>query len=174
MEKKFWTVPKKVILVIMLAIWASWMFGGSHPLDKSIDLPKPMASNGDIDTAYLQKLYVIYNDQYFDNRLTKTPEINVELNSEDMADTQCDDSAADCEIRFNLHYTAAPRVAQQALLHEMCHIRNWSKNLPQDRPAFMDQKAYDHNRGWRTCMLALDAAGAFRQINIDYYREEVR
>ena len=163
------TVKDIIILTILLAVLTSLLFGCSSPEPVSISEPSPV--NGDTDVTYLKQLYKTYNEEFFNNHLPKDTEITTELGGvDDMANTWCkkDDGTA-CKIQFNLHYVAAPRSAQATLLHEMCHVRVWSKVLPDARPAIIDQNVYYHGRTWRSCMLAVDAAGAFRQINIDYY-----
>lgn len=173
MSKKFWTVWKQIAFTIMLAILAVVLFGCSPPSEKFVDVPLPSASNGETDAAYLQHLYEIYNEQYFQNHLDKAPKINIELTGNNMADTWCDNpDGTGCAIRFNMHYVAAPRVGQTTILHEMCHIKVWPQTFA-NQP-LLPSTVYDHGRSWRSCMLALDMQGAFRQINIDFYNEEVR
>ncbi len=171
--KKFWTIPMKIALTIALAVLFFWLFGCSCPQEINVVyLPVPLSASGDTDVQFLQSSYRNFNEQYFNNHLDKNTKISVELGGENMADTWCDnDDGTGCTIKFNLHYVASPRVGQSTLLHEMCHVKIWSKNLPQNRPEFTDQQHYDHGRLWRTCMLNLDSQGAFREINIDYYRE---
>lgn len=166
MLKPFWTLPKKVVFTILLAVLAFWLFGCCPSVSTT--------SHGETDTAYLQQLFAIYNDQYFNNHLPKVPKIDTENGGPDMADSWCDDEqGTSCHISFNLHYTAAPRTSQAVLLHEMCHIKVWSKDLAKNKPAMMSESEYFHGHLWRSCMLSLDSEGAFREINIDYYQEEL-
>ena len=171
----FWTTPKKVVLVVILAVLSSWLLGCQRSKEKFVPLPAPTASNGDTDAAYLERLYETYNDQYFGNRLTRTPIIDVENEGPDMADSWCDNQdGTGCHISFDLHYTAAPRTAQSVLLHEMCHIKTWSFYADKKVPPGSDYSRLFHGKEWRGCMLSLDAQGAFREINIDYYYENLK
>lgn len=165
----FWTLGKKMAVTIILAIFVWWLFGCSRPQKLA------MEGDHDIDAIYLQRLYASYNEQYFGNRLTKTPKIDIENGGPDMADTWCDnEDGTGCHISFYMHYSAAPRVAQSVLLHEMCHVKTWSKSLDKDRPVMVELQTFAHGTPWRSCMLGLDAEGAFREINIDFYTEKVR
>ena len=170
--KPFWTTWKKIVFTIALAVLFWALLGCSQPYHETvIEIATPATSNGDTDAAFLQHAYASYNDQLFGNHLTKTPKIDVDLHNSDMANTTCDDDGTNCTLSFNLKYVAAPRAAQAVLLHEMCHIKVWSKHLSNEHDAGSE---FYHDRSWRTCMLGLDAQGAFRQINIDYYHEEIR
>jgi hypothetical protein len=170
---KFWTLPKKIAFTVALGVIA-WMLFGCGSRDKFFPTPLPSTTGGDTDAMYLQHLYATYNEQYFQNRLTLTPVITVDLTGPNEADTGCDgNDGTGCTIRFNLHYTAAPRTAQSVLLHEMCHIKVWKTHVSTDSFPPDPASEFYHDRSWRSCMLSLDAEGAFRVINIDYYREDV-
>jgi hypothetical protein len=172
---QFWTTPKKIAFTIALAVIV-WMLVGCNPYanDKFFPMPLPSPSGGDTDAMYLQHLYATYNEQYFHNRLTTTPYITMDLANENEADTECTgDDGSGCTIRFNLHYVAAPRTAQSVLLHEMCHIKVWKTHISQAVFPPDSSSEFYHDRVWRSCMLSLDAEGAFRVINIDYYREDI-
>jgi SprT-like family len=175
-QSTFWTTPKKIAFTIILAVAVWYMFGcANHPHDIYVDIPAPTTSNHDTDAAYLQHLYETYNEQYFGSHLTLTPKITVvdETNTY-MADTECKgDDGTDCTLTFNLHYVAAPRTAQSTLLHEMCHIKVWNKHLVKGAFPPDPGSEFYHDRSWRACMLGVDAAGAFRQINIDFYHEDI-
>lgn len=109
--------------------------------------------------------YAGANDEYFGGKLPKNVTITLdETNSGFMASTMVH-SDGTFWIQFNPKYTAAERVANITLLHEMCHIKVW----PQTHD---DMFADDHGPLWRGCMLSLDAQGAFRQQIIDGYREK--
>jgi len=173
--KPFWTTWKKVVFTIALAVAFWLLFGCSgHSRDTIVETAAPTSSNGDTDAVFLRHTYTSYNEQLFGNHLTKTPKIDVDLHNNDMADTTCEnDDGTDCTLSFNLRYVAAPRAAQTVLLHEMCHIKLWSKHLAPSGEHDAGSEFY-HDRSWRACMLSLDASGAFRQINIDYYHEEMK
>ena len=169
---KFWTTPKKIVLTIVLAVIASWLFGcNSQPQYSAgsiyVDVAPPA---GDTDEPYLQRLYAGYNDLYFDNKLPKDTQFFNTLGGSNMADTVCDDLGQNCIMRFNPHYTAAPRTAESTMLHEMCHVKVWTRLLDSNRPAMQDQKEYAHSKPWQSCMLILDTEGALRRNQIDYYQ----
>lgn len=165
-QKKFWTLPKKIAFTIALAIliWALFGCARSIHVDESV-------GSADTDAAFLQREYASYNDQLFGNHLTKTPKIDTDLHSDSMADTTCVNDGTNCTLSFNLHYVAAPRIADIVLLHEMCHIKLWSKHMPPPGESPNSGSEFYHDRSWRACMLSLDLNGAFRNINIDYYHE---
>ena len=158
----------KIIITIILAVICSALFGcaessdptPAHPGDRYVMVP----IGGDETTVeFLQDSYRIYNEEYFHNRLTKTPKIRIVNNMEAMADTVCDFGS--CTMRFNPRYSAAPRVASLNLLHEMCHIKVWGQE---------GVGGNSHDRVWRSCMLSLDMQGAFRELLIDRYQEDMR
>ena len=160
--------------MIILAVIVSLLFGCSRPEPTY----EPMLSSGGIEIVSsletsedsLARMYVAYNDLYFDNKLPTETKVFYTLGGENMADTECDDSGRNCVMRFNPHYTAANRVAEATMLHEMCHVKVWTRLLESNRPPMVDQRVYDHSKPWQSCMLSLDSMGAFRQINIDLYQ----
>jgi len=166
------TTREKVLLTILLAVLFSWAVGCSQPsmLSSGIIIIDPNPPIGDVDELYLKQVYASYNDLYFDNKLPKDTKISNDLGGLDMADTLCDEAGQNCVVRFNPHWTAAPRVSESVMLHEMCHIRVWTKLLEKDRPEIMNRVVYNHSKPWQSCMLVLDAEGAFRRNNIDYYQ----
>lgn len=170
--KVFWTTPKKIAITILLALLASALFGCASVSEQAVRFPPRTENNGDTDLDFLKKSYSAYNSGYFNDKLSKNTRISYDLGGLDMADTACDNNGDYCVMRFNPHYVAAPRVANGVMLHEMCHIKTWTKSLEADRPAMQDKSRYDHNKSWRSCMLELDMHDAFREINIDYYTEK--
>jgi hypothetical protein len=138
----------KIVLTIILAALCVAIFGCASP----------QTSRGEINLQYLRDTYASYNELYFHNRL-KPAEIEIG-DSDYMATTLCGNGGADCRIRFNPRYTLAPRVASITMLHEMCHVKYWGEDT-------------DHGKLWRSCMLQLDAVGAFREILIDNYSEDL-
>lgn len=158
----------KILLVIALAVFVSsglcvesiWMRGTSEsPVFQNVTFAPTVA----VTEAYLKKLYAIDNETFFQNKLLKNPSIDL-LEEHDMASTMCHENGS-CELKFNLRYVAAPRVAMFTMLHEQCHIKTWGKDLDT-----LGQEIA-HGKLWRSCMLQLDMQGAFREIIIDNYSE---
>jgi hypothetical protein len=170
--KPFWTTWKKIAVTILLAVIAFLLFGCSSPSPVPCDTTN---EGQQTSVPFLEAQYHAYNESYFSNRLPAHVDIALDLGGDRMAETWCKDrDGQDCQIRFNMRYSAAERTSLEVLAHEMCHMKVWSKNLPQDKPEFQTQLQYDHNRIWRSCMVELDSAGLFRDIIIDNYDEEVR
>jgi hypothetical protein len=172
------TTREKVLITILLAVIASWLFGcGKGPehstrhnpcfLEHFVTIPAPTNADRLPDAAYFQSAYAVYNDAYFQNKLPKVITIDLlEPNNEFMASTMCDVAGTVCTIHFNMKYVSADRVAKLTLKHEMCHVKTWMKDM--DSLGVQN----DHGRVWRACMLQLDMQGAFRQDIIDGYAEE--
>lgn len=164
----------KILLVVFLGVLASWLFGCSDTPTYSsgqivVDF-HPETTTGDVDEPFLRQLYSSYNDLYFDNKLPKDTTVALSLGGNLMADTGCEnDNGTECEIRVNPHFVVAGRTAENVMLHEMCHEKVWSRTLEANRSPMEDKWAYDHGKAWQSCMLSLDAMGAFRKINIDNY-----
>lgn len=175
-QPTFWTTPKKIAITIALTVLVWMLFGCAYPshADILVETAAHATLNGDTDAAFLQHEYASFNDQLFGNHLTKTPKIDIDLHNTDMADTTCTNDGTDCTLSFNMRYVAAPRIAESILLHEMCHIKVWSKHLPPSGENPNPGSEFYHDRSWRACMLSLDSSGAFRQINIDFYHEDIR
>ena len=178
MNKRFWTNPKKAALAIILGILAWFLFGRTPEQDEPqrevhtgvfVNLAEPKSET---TVEFIQQAYVAYNQAYFQDKLPKDTKISLDPQAIGMADTGCDnnlgDMGIDCTMRFDLKYVLAPRTAESTLLHEMCHIKTWAKTQADTRPEGVSREEWDHNKYWRGCMLSLDAAGAFREINIDY------
>lgn len=153
-------IRDKVLLAVALAVLTVWLFGCGQE-----NIPAPAAdSSHDVSVGFLQHLYSVYNDGYFQNKLTKAPVIDMlETNPNFMASTMCQDGS--CVIHFNKHFTAAHRVARFTMLHEMCHVKTWDTEVD----VFGGQVL--HGKSWRACMISLDTRGAFREIIIDNYTE---
>ncbi len=146
----------KALLAVVLAVICWWLFGcGGGPENPST----PIVANDAVTVSYLEKLYATDNEEFFRNKLPKNPRIDTALLEEwSMATTMCSDDGKDCVVKFNLKYVAAQRVADFTMLHEMCHIKVWEKEVV-------------HGKLWRSCMLQLDQVGVFREIIIDNYLE---
>ena len=152
----------KILLTILLAVLAVLLFGCRKPesgpevvvANAAIYTPKST-----VTTAYLEDLYKTDNETFFQNKLPSVSINLLEMKGTAMATTVCDESATECELKFNLKYVAAKRVANFTMLHEMCHVKTWDKDSD------------SHGKVWRTCMLQLDSVGAFREILIDNYSE---
>ncbi len=151
----------KALLAIVLAVICWWLFGcGGGPKIPST----PIVANDAVTVSYLEKLYATDNEEFFRNKLPKNPRIDL-LEEQNMATTMCSDDGKDCVVKFNLKYVAARRVADFTILHEMCHIKVWGKEVDD-----FGQKVI-HGKLWRSCMLQLDQVGVFREIIIDNYQE---
>lgn len=159
----------KIFLAVGLAILAAWLLGCQGP-SREHYVSTPSITGDEVNVAYLEKTYASYNDGYFQNKLTKTPKIDFQEPTKNyMATTMCHDDGS-CSIHFNLKYTIAPRNASVTLLHEMCHIETWETDVVKFAG---ETEQADHGKVWRACMLRLDAEGAFREIIIDNYAEEM-
>lgn len=159
----------KIVITVLLAILCSWLFGcgGEH----LVPLPRPSLPHGEVDAAYLESLYEVYNVGYFDSKLPKVVVIDMlEANPDFMASTM-KNADGTFVIKFNPHFVVAVRTAELTMQHEMCHVKTWDM----DTTDFGGKTVIvDHGRHWRTCMLELDAQGANRQVLIDNYFEAVR
>lgn len=171
--KAQWTTGKKVAITIILAVICWALFGCAESPGAQSGGTFPSQTSTDTDQAFLRKMYFNYNMTYFENKLPHDTVIKYDLGDGDQADTSClGNDGTDCTIRFNPHFVAAQRNAEIVLLHEMCHIKVWSKTLIGDMPPSADRSRYDHGRVWRACMVQLDSQDAFRDIVIDYYGEK--
>jgi hypothetical protein len=165
------------VLAIILGILAFLLFGQKNEQEEQpkvetslyVELIQP---DQDTTIELLLARYREFNDAYFQGKLPKDTQIIFSDDAHGMADTGCTDAdgtmGIDCAIRFKQRYVLAPRHAESTLLHEMCHIKTWTKTQQDSRPAGVEQVRWDHNKFWRGCMLNLDSQGAFRSINIDY------
>jgi len=125
----------------------------------------PDLKGSDTTLAWLQGIYPLFNDAYFENKLPQDVEIDLlEHDPNSMATTDCTSSNKNCKIHFNYKYVVAPRNAELTMLHEMCHIPTFDEHVP----GASGQVAL-HGPHWRICMLKLDIQGAFRYILIDGY-----
>src|SRR6266446_2808391 len=122
----------KILLTIALAVLVWSLFGCGDPEGPGgSEAPAPSAvifTKTIVTTVYLKDLYRIDNERFFQNKLPKDTEINL-FEETDMASTVCQEDIAGCEIRFNLKYVGAKRVAEFTMLHEQCHIKIWNKEL---------------------------------------------
>ena len=150
---------KKLFIVLALVLCGWWMLGcGSNEKRAATSILVP-----EVTTAYLKNLYAIDNERYFQNSLPKDPDIDM-TEKLYMASTVCEDGS--CVLKFNPRYTSAFRIADFTMLHEQCHIKTWGMEIDP-----ITKKEVVHGKVWRSCMLQLDAAGAFREIIIDNYSE---
>ena len=142
----------KIVLTIALAGLTFWLGQIAH-------CPAHLDSFNGLEHKNLYQLYDGYNDEYFDNKLPKNTVIDWDETGDYMATTNLLPDGR-FHIAFNPHYITAMRVARTSMLHEMCHIQTWGE---------LDYQTGRHGPQWRTCMLGLDAAGAWRREMIDYY-----
>jgi hypothetical protein len=154
---------KKLFIVLALVLCGWWMLGcGSESPTPSV-ATVPVAVIPEVDISYLTNLYAEDNERYFQNRLPKDPSIVIlDKKDRNMATSSCQEDG--CVLEFNIRYTAAFRVAAFTMLHEQCHIKTGTQEK-QINPT--TGKPFVHGKVWRTCMLQLDAQGAFREIIID-------
>lgn len=160
------TTLQKVLLTILLAVAVVLLLGsGPHWREHLVEIEPPHTADGTTDTEFLQRIFRIYNHEYFHDRLN-TPRF--ETNEEQMmATTHCYDGGVDCTLNFNLFFLRSPRHAQLAMLHEQCHMKTWEDD--QNVLITSADALTRHGKSWRRCMLDLDNQGAFREILIDYY-----
>lgn len=151
----------KILLTLLLAVLAFNLVR-----ERFVRILSATSVGGDVDVQYLTNLYAVYNESYFGNKLTKTPKIDMN-ETKFMASTMCNDGMTDCVIHFNPKYILAPRVSDFTMLHEQCHIKTWETDVK------TSGEQADHGRVWRSCMLQLDAEGAFREIIIDHFQEDM-
>jgi SprT-like family len=157
------TLRGKILVTILLAVLFSWLVGCQK--EHNVYVPSP--TSGLTDAAFLRQAYDIYNDGYFQNKLTKNIEIDMsEPDPTNMASTMCDVDGS-CVIHFNLKYVLAARYGKLTLQHEMCHVKTWMQDMDDKG------KQIDHGKAWGACMLNLDAQGAFRELLIDRYAEQM-
>jgi hypothetical protein len=157
------SLREKVLLTILLAVTWSWL-SGCRSKEHWVSIPSP--ADGTTDAAYLKHIYADYNEGYFQNKLTRNVVIDMlEPDQGNMASTYCEPDGS-CVIHFNPKYTAAPRIADQTMLHEQCHVKTWMLDMK------LGQQD-DHGRLWRACMINLDTQGAFRELIIDNYSEQM-
>ena len=98
----------------------------------------------------LQTIYAQFNSDYFWNSLPSDTTVAYGLNDPaKMAATT--KLAGKYWIRLNYDYTKAPKVAEETILHEQCHIATWNEFDP-------------HGRRWQMCMTRLAEAGAFKEL----------
>ena len=150
----------KILITILLAV-LFWDLFGCAPEHTAVSATTILETNR-VTVGYLETLYAVDNEAFFHNKLPPATTIDL-LEEKDMASTLCENGV--CNIKFNLKYVAARRTVALVMLHEMCHIKVWNKEMD----VFGQQ--VEHGKLWRSCMLELDAAGAFREILIDNYSE---
>lgn len=120
---------------------------------------RPAVQGPALSPEQLSQWYAGYNDEYFSGRLPSDTVIDYsEHDNEYMGSTDYWADDKKFHISLNLKYTVAGRIALETLLHESCHIETWGERQ-------------EHGPLWRSCMLRLDAQGAFRKLFIDKYQE---
>ena len=144
----------KILLVILAAVAFHWLEQRLQPCS----IATPVAS---LSTKDLQTAYTAFNEHYFGNQLPKDAEVDYgEYNPAYMGSTNTLPDGR-FHIALNELYVSGSRTALLTILHEMCHEKVW--NTETDA----------HGKRWRSCMLGLDAQGAFREQLIDGYREKM-
>jgi hypothetical protein len=112
-----------------------------------------------LSVSQLQATYDSFNEEYFNNSLPKNTVVDYGEYDDDFMGTTQVIAGNRFHIALNESYTSGARNARLTLLHEQCHIKTWQQEID------------EHGKRWRSCMLSLDAAGAFREQIIDGYRE---
>lgn len=143
----------KIAVVIILAL-LYWAVISSLERDASAG----KTSSYGMTVKQLRAKYDENNDRFFDGKLPKNVVIDYKNTDPDsMAATSMTGDVF--SISFNPEFSNSPRIDMLVLLHEQCHIRTWAEYSK-------------HGPEWRTCMLAVDAAGGFRELLIDGYKEK--
>lgn len=148
----------KIVITIALAMLAVWL---QDQWDKHCH-----ASVGRCEG--LNAWYDEYNANYFENELPKNVVIDYGEYNPDFMATTSKMSDGRFHIAFNEEFTKAPRVAHIVLYHEMCHVKTFDEDDLETKYSL----GGSHGPRWRTCMLILDAEGAFRHELIDAYKGE--
>lgn len=147
------------LVVLVVAACLSGMIIDHHLM---ADPPSEEIAASGSDNLYIW--YAGYNDQYFGDKLPRDPIISHEKSAPDeVAHTEYNASQKRFHIVFNTMYPIGERMEHLALQHEMCHI---------ETPEPTEQVAKDGGHGpeWRTCMLKMEAMGAWRDLLIDGYK----
>lgn len=131
---------KKLLLIISLVLVLSYSVSANRSEDA--------------------ETYQEFNTQYFGNRLPKNILIDDALDDPNKIATTMKMEDGRFHIQFNLNYARAYRVRRMVMLHEQCHVQEWSE-------VSVGFPVSEHGKRWRTCMLMLDAEGAFRSEWID-------
>jgi hypothetical protein len=108
--------------------------------------------------AELPAVYADLNEEYFDGQLPKDAAVDFAERDDRYAAMTRQIASGRFHIALNKDYVAAMETTRLAILHEDCHVKTWGQELDQ------------HGRLWLSCMLALDAEGAFRDQIIYRYR----
>jgi predicted SprT family Zn-dependent metalloprotease len=174
---KMSTTRKTVITIVLaVAVWFIWNALHLDPITSEFTPPEfrstavaagvtPMMSQED-----LKRQYASDNDEYFGGHLPKNTTVDYDENDPNLEGSTYKDHDGNYHISFNPVYTNAGRTAQYVLLHEMCHVEVWDV---ESSDILNPGGKHDHGRQWRSCMLRVDAEGAFRQILIDSYTEKL-
>jgi len=141
----------KVVLFLMILITWLWLLNFMNGLGQLNHASAVERCEG------LKVWYDQYNEQYFQNKLPHDTVIDFSEHGPYMATTSTSDGVH-FRIAFNEKYAVAARYDHVTLLHEMCHIAT---------PG--EEENEGHGPRWRTCMLVVEAEGAFRAALIDGY-----
>lgn len=161
------TTLHKVLLTILLAVAAVLLLGsGPHWRERLVEIDPPHTYDLTPDIEYYQRVFRIYNEAYFHNRLN-TPTFRMDEATFESS-TMCLDSGTNCVMNFNPRYNLAPRDALLHELHEMCHVKTWGDD--QSKLILGPDDLTRHGKHWRGCMLDLDNQGAWRAAIIDFYQ----
>lgn len=164
------TTTQKVLLTILIAMVVALLCGsGPHWREHLVEIEAPHNATYTPDVDWYQRMFVIYNREYFHGRLNLPTIHSQEIAGfQNEATTECKDDGTNCVLEFSPIFNAAPRDAAQHLLHEMCHVKTWTED--QNKLILGADELTRHGKHWRGCMLELDNAGGWRNIIIDFYK----
>ncbi len=147
---------KKRWLVLFIIAMAGLFFYFEHRRDEVTVVHSQEKTV--VTVEELQATYRTYNLTEFGGKLPTDTIIDFDEKDPDNMASTSQEADGQFHISFNHKFVAGVRVMNLTMLHEQCHIATWGNK---------------HGREWRACMLKLDAAGVFREIIIDGYRETI-
>lgn len=111
----------------------------------------------------LKNLYDMNNERYFGHKLPTDTVVDWGESDDKYMATTDKMSDGRFHVAFNGNWTRGDQTTEFVMLHEMCHVKLWDGT----------QKGTEHGPKWRACMLELDSMGAFREILINEYKENL-
>jgi hypothetical protein len=153
---------KKRWLVLLIVFLAMLFFYFEHR----------EGSEPSVSATAVRLSYTGANQEYFGNTLPENIMVTMDEHDPKWEASTTKRTDGIFWIRFNEKYITSERTANLILLHEMCHVKVWDRTH-EDPSKFDGDKDGGHNEIWRSCMLELDAQGAFRMQLIDGYQEKM-